>query len=357
MKIVAPISKVEEVAPLAAAGADEFYCGVVPAEWTARFNSAGVNRRIFGNLGSYEDLAAAIAAAHAQRRTISLVLNAPHYGAEQMAALLELAGRFASLGGDALIVGDIGLLGLLAAEGPGIRLHVSSLLACRNAEAAALYHALGARRIVLPRDVALSEMAAMVAANPGIEFEAFILNDGCVFEEGSCHTIHLPGRLGGPICLDRYEGESERVDGRPLAAAEREALTANETAYGQWLWYRFGCGFSTTEDGYPYGPCGLCALPFLAAQGVGAVKIAGREANLPRKLKCVEMVAAVRERVPDGASAIMEFARGLRRRPDLCATGYMCYYREVLAQPALDPAPRPRLRRSRRSPRVSGAEE
>ncbi len=56
MKIVAPLSKVEEVPLLAKAGADEFYCGVVPREWVERFGTSAVNRRIFGNLGRLEEV-------------------------------------------------------------------------------------------------------------------------------------------------------------------------------------------------------------------------------------------------------------------------------------------------------------
>lgn len=335
MKIVSPISRLDEVAPLAAAGADELYCGVVPRAWVERFQNAGVNRRVFGNLRDEDELAAVIGAAHAAGSTVSMVLNAQHYSGAQVQALLDLARMFAELGGDAVIVGDLALLVQLAALGLPLRLHVSSLLSCRNAEAARLYSDLGAHRIVLPRDLGLSEIEAMAAALPNIELEAFILNDGCVFEEGSCHTIHLPGRLGGAICLDTYQCDSWRVDGKPLDARERAAFADNDARYRDWLHQRFSCGFSTTAEGYPYGPCGLCALPRLAAAGIAAVKIAGREAGTPRKQKSVEMVAGTR-RVLDGAGgeAAIEFARGLRGRPDLCGGGFMCYYRETAADAA-----------------------
>lgn len=331
MKIVAPLSKPEELAPLAEAGVDEFYCGLLAGEWTGRFQTSGVNRRIFGNLGSWDDLQAVLDGAHQRGRTLSLVMNAQHYAEAQLDALLELAGRYAALGGDALIVGDIGLLSLLIAEGPKIRLHVSSLLTCRNAEAAGLYRALGADRVILPRDVTLAETAAIIAATPGIEFEAFILNDGCVFEEGSCHTIHLPGRLGGPICLDKFADLPRRVDGRPLSAAQTEALAANEARHEEWLWYRFSCGFAVTAEGYPFGPCGLCAMPVLDLGRLTAVKIAGREGPTARKLKSVEMVRRVRDRMAAGAdqAAVAGFARALRGRDDLCDSGYMCYYRDL----------------------------
>lgn len=331
MRIVAPISRADEVEPLAAAGTDEFYCGIVPPDWTEKFNSSGVNRRFFGNLSTYDDLQAVLDQAHALGRTVSLVMNAQHYAEEHMEALVTLAARYAAMGGDALIVGDIGLLSLLAAEGPKIRLHASSLLSCRNSEAAGLYRELGVRRVIFPRDVTLAEMAKVTDAVPELEFEAFILNDGCVFEEGSCHTIHLPGRLGGPICIDRYQDVPGRVDGRELSDAELLSLAENDARYQEWLWYRFSCGFAVTDEGYPFGPCGVCAMPFLAANRLAAVKVAGREGATPRKVKSVEMVRLVRDRMQagDGQRAVMDFARQLRGRPELCAGGYMCYYREV----------------------------
>ncbi len=331
MKIVAPISRVAEVAPLAQAGADEFYCGVVPADWTARFRSASVNRRAFGNLATYEELGAVVATAADFERTVSLVMNAQHYTEAQVDSLVDLACRFAEMGGRALIVGDMGLLSVLAERGPAIRLHASSLLGCRNTEHSLLLKDLGAQRIIFPRDITLPEMAEVASAATELEFEAFILNDGCVFEEGSCHSIHLPSRLGGPICLDRYLSRYARADGRPLAPAEQDRLAANDQAYGEWLWYRFSCGFSVSPEGFPFGPCGLCAIPDLAAAGIRAVKIAGREGALERKVKSVELVRAALDRHAQEGNTqeYLDLVRKLRGGQASCASGYMCYYREA----------------------------
>lgn len=342
MRITAPISRVDEIAPLAAAGADELYCGVVPREWVARHGNAMVSRRIFGNLESLAALEQAVAAAHAAGATLALALNAQHYAAAQLELLHELVAAYAAMGGDAVIVGDAALLGALGDLRGRLRIHVSSLAACRNREAAALYRDLGADRVILPRSVNLAEATALAGALPELEFEAFMLYDGCVFEEGACHTLHLPGQLGGPICLDRYASEVERVDGRPLAAAEAARLAHNDACREKWLWHRFSCGFNVTPEGDPYGPCGLCALPSLAAGGVTAVKIAGREAPTARKLRSVQLVAKVRDRwrAGVGVAALRDYAQGLRDARDLCRCGYMCYYPEVLddAPTALQPA-------------------
>ncbi len=332
MKIVAPVSRLAEIEPLAQAGANEFYCGVVPPEWLGRFHALNANRRPSGNLASYADLASAIERTHAQGATLSLVLNAQHYSGAQAEAAMELAQRFADLGGDSLIVSDLGMLLRLAERLPALRLHVSSVATCRNAAAARLCRELGARRLILPRDVTLAEATAIADEVPDIEIEAFVLNDGCIFEEGACHTIHLPGQLGGPICLDRYQYVYRHRNGRAISARLGARLEENDEAYERWLWYRFSCGFSTTPEGLPYGPCGLCAVPVLRRGKVAAIKIAGREAPTARKLASVQMVKSVVDRVLGGESdaAVRHFAINLRPSEAHCATGFMCYYPEVL---------------------------
>ena len=332
MKIAAPISHVDEIGPLAAAGADELYCGVVPQEWVARFGNAMVSRRIFGNLESLAALRQAIDAAHEAGVSLALALNAQHYAGAQLDMLRELLEFYAAEGGDAVIVGDAALLSLLGDLDDRLRIHVSSLAACRNREAAALYQELGADRVILPRTVNLAEACTLASTLPELEFEAFVLYDGCVYEEGACHTLHLPGQLGGPICLDRYQTEVRRIDGLPLPQALVERVAHNDACREQWLWHRFSCGFTVTPEGDPFGPCGLCALPELANAGITTIKVAGREAPMARKVRSVALVDRVRAqwRKRHDAAEVRDFAQGLRNARSLCRGGYMCYYPEVL---------------------------
>lgn len=335
MKITAPISTPAEVEPLVRAGARELYCGVVPPDWIQRFNTSGVNRRVFGNLNGYADLERVVEKAHALDAEVFLVLNAQQYGEQHLDALTEIGARFRSIGGNAAIVADISLIASLAANVPDLAIHVSSVATCRNIESARFFAGLGASRIILPRDVTVAEISAIATELPELEIEAFVLNDGCVFEEGTCHTVHLPMNKGGPICIDNYQfayrtTEQATGGGQPHERALRR-LEQNDLDYKRWLWYRFGNGFSVAPNGYPWGPCGTCAMPAMHAAGVHSVKIAGREGASERKIKSVELVAQVLRRIEAGESeqSVREFAVGLRDAPGHCASGYMCYYPEV----------------------------
>lgn len=331
MEITSPISHVDEIEPLVAAGAKEFYCGVVPSNWVAQFNTGAVNRRYFSNLPSLPELEKAVTIAHGLGAKMFLVLNAQHYGAAQLEALVALGDSFQKMGGDAVIVADLTLIVALREQVPELGIHVSSVASCRNSAAVSFYRDLGVRRVILPRDVTLDEIEVIAKAVPDIEIEVFILNDGCVFEEGVCHTIHLPKKLGGPICVDSYQFEYVGTAGKALPPKLARRLLDNDEDYKRWLWYRFGCGFSTTEAGYPFGPCGLCAIHRLREAGIASIKIAGREGATERKLKSVEMVHQVLDAARQGGDAISvaTTAVGIRKTLKHCQSGYMCYYPEA----------------------------
>ncbi len=332
MKIVAPISQLSELEPVLQAGADEIYFGMVPEDWTQQFGTSNTSRRIFGNITDYGEMQQIIRLSHQAGKQAMLALNAQHYTEQQAGCLIELAKRFSNEGGDAIILADAPLLMEIAALQLNAKLHLSSIAACRNTESARLFKSLGAQRIIFPRYMQLKEIGGMIRAEPDLEFEAFVLNDGCIYEEGVCHTIHLPQKYGGPICMDNYRYSLYRSGGREIDAKEQQLLSENEKDYAEWVWYKFSCGFATSKNGYTFGPCGICAISQLHRAGLTAIKIAGREAPLPRKIKSIELVKNVRDRAlkDDSQKEILTDSQQIRGRPELCQSGYMCYYPEVL---------------------------
>jgi hypothetical protein len=60
-------------------------------------------------------------------------------------------------------------------------------------------------------------------------------------------------------------------------------------------------------------------------------KIVGREANPYRKVRSIQLVKAIVDQLEAGDSTAecQENAIAMRATPELCATGYMCYYRDA----------------------------
>ena len=82
-------------------------------------------------------------------------------------------------------------------------------------------------------------------------------------------------------------------------------------------------------------------MPAMARMGITALNVVGREAPTERKLRSVELVAALREPMAEAGeeAEVVALARGLRAREELCDEGYMCYDREVLEADARPGAP------------------
>lgn len=346
MKILAPVGAVDEVAMLTGSGAEELYCGLSPQEWLEKYNLAvWLNRRgpKSGNLQTFAQLKSVVDTAHSFQVPVFLTLNAPYYTADQHPHLLEFCRRAEACGVDAFIISDLGLMLALGEAQVAVPIHVSSVAATLNSATVRFYQELGVTRIIFPRSLGIPEMSQIISnCGTDLEYECFVLNDGCVYEESFCHTTH---NVAGAFCTTPWTYAWQTEQGRPCLR-EMDANIAGDIAsdiageivgdiaghltdYRRWVWFINNCGCSTTPKGLPNGPCGLCALPELSAQGISSLKIVGREANPYRKLASLQLVKAVVDRVRAGMSAmkIRELARGVRETPELCSAGYMCYYR------------------------------
>jgi putative protease len=335
VKITAPLSRLDEVEMLIGSGADELYCGLVPERWMKRFTRAlWLNRRDprSANFTNEDDLVRAIETAHGLGAKVFLTLNAPFFTAGQQGLVLELADWAAGDAGvDALIVADLGLLAALSGRLPkGTGLHTSTVGNASNREAVEHWADLGVERVILPRHLSIEEIGRLVlSVGQRVELEAFVLNDTCVYEEGFCHTMHGVDRLGA-FCLTPWEYEIHPAGAAELGDADRRAWDEHLADYEKWLWYCNSCGCTMSEKGLPLGPCGLCAIKALDRAGVTSVKIVGREAASLRKLRSVQLVKRVVERVDAGATEAeaAEWAREIRDAAEHCRARYMCYYRE-----------------------------
>lgn len=312
MRVLAPVRAPAEVEPLASAGADEFYCGVAPPWWAERCGTAWSSRRDprAAGVAGVDELDRIVTLAGT--RPVYVALNAAHYPGQALEGLADFGRELlADHGVGALIVADVELLLALAERGLAHRVHVSSLATVTNAAAAGFFRDLGAARIILPRHLTLEEIGAAVV--PGVEFEAFALNDGCVFEEGLCATTHALG----PFCL----GDGPGTEGVPGEALDR---------YEFWKWTLSNCGCRTSR-GYPLAPCGLCAIPALARLGVTSLKVVGREASTERKRASVELAARAvgLARAGAGPEEIRDAVVRLRGARSVCDGARGCYYPDL----------------------------
>ena len=92
-----------------------------------------------------------------------------------------------SIGVDAFIVTDIGVLGMAKRYAPHVDVHISTQAGIVNYAAANAFYELGARRVVLARELSLEEIQEIRSHTPKeLEIEAFVHGAMCVSFSGRC---------------------------------------------------------------------------------------------------------------------------------------------------------------------------
>lgn len=132
---------------------------------------------------------------HARNKKIYLTLNTMPHG-DEYPALRQFLTSIKGAGIDAVIVADLGVMALVKEIMPDMEIHISTQASIVSPEAARAYAALGAKRLVLARELTLEEIIDIKSGLPeGVELEAFVHGSMCVSYSGRCMLSHnLTGR-------------------------------------------------------------------------------------------------------------------------------------------------------------------
>jgi len=275
MELVCPAGNFTSLKAAVDNGADAVYMG---------FNDH-TNARSFSGLNfSDKQVDKAIDYARSRGKRVFVAINTyPHPA--RLATWEAAVDRAAAHRADALILADLGLMAYAAERHPLLPLHLSVQASATNLEALRFYtQNFGVRRAVLPRVLSMKQVAQLAAAAP-CDLEVFGFGSLCIMAEGRCH-------------LSSYvTGESPNIAGvcSPAKAVEwRETPQGLQTrlngvlvdhyAAGENASYPTLCKGRFVVDGRrshaleePTSLNTLALIPELAACGVKAIKIEGRQ--------------------------------------------------------------------------------
>ena len=210
---------------------------------------------------SDDELFAAAEYVHERNKKIYLTLNTMPHGYEYP-ALRDFLLRISGAGIDAVIVADLGVMSLVKEILPDMEIHVSTQASIVSPAAALAYASLGAKRLVLARELTLEEIKAIRHALPeDVELEAFIHGSMCVSYSGRCMLSNQftgrdanRGACAQPCRWNYTVVEEKRPD---------EALPVIENENGTFI--------MSSKD-----MCMLRHVPALIEAGVNSFKIEGR---------------------------------------------------------------------------------
>lgn len=174
-ELLAPAGDLERLRYAINYGADAVYCSL--PEFGMRSAPANFTP---------EQLTEGVIYAHARGRKVYLTMNTLPTN-EEADRLPEAIKAAAAAGVDAFIVADLGVLEACKQFAPEIDVHMSTQTGITNWAAARAAYNMGAKRVVLARELSLDEVAEIRAKSPAdMEIEVFVHGAMCVSFSGRC---------------------------------------------------------------------------------------------------------------------------------------------------------------------------
>lgn len=201
-------------------GADAIY--LAGSEYGMRTSAANFD---FGTLKS------CVEKAHEKNVQVYLTCNTLPRSSEidRMPEFLKAAQES---GVDAFIIADLGVLSLAKKYAPKVELHVSTQAGIVNYQTAQTLYDMGAKRVVLARELSLEEIAEIRAKTPtDLQIEAFVHGSMCVSFSGRCLiSSYLTGRDANrgdcaQPCRWKYHLYEEHREGQYFPVEETDSGT------------------------------------------------------------------------------------------------------------------------------------
>jgi len=250
-ELLSPAGNFEKLKAAILYGADAVYCA-----------GQMFGMRAAADNFSVEELYEAVEYVHARGKKLYLTVNTmPHV--QEYPLLRKFLADVKDAGIDAMIVADLGVMATIREIIPDMEIHVSTQTSIVSPASAKAWAAMGAKRLVLARELTMEEIKAIRAELPdGIELEAFIHGSMCVSYSGRCLLANaFNGRDGNrgtcsQPCRWNYSLVEEKRLDTPFPIEQQENV---------------GTFIMSSKD-----MCMIEHIPELMQSGVASFKIEGR---------------------------------------------------------------------------------
>lgn len=249
-ELLAPAGNLEKLKKAFIYGADAVYIG-----------GEAFSLRVAADNFSIEDMKEGLEFAHNMGKKVYLTANViPHN--DDIDDYREYLISVKDLGFDGIILSDLGIFSITKEVAPELEIHISTQANNVNYQSALTWHQLGAKRVILAREMSLREIREIRDRTPDdLELEVFVHGAMCISYSGRCLlSNYMAGRDGNSgncahPCRWKYFLMEEHRPGEYLPVFENERGT------------------------FIYNSKDLCMInhiPELVAAGVTSLKVEGR---------------------------------------------------------------------------------
>lgn len=248
VELLAPVGNMEKFKMALHYGADAVFLG-----------GKMFNLRAGSNNLSDEELEYAVNYAHKRGKKVYVTLNViPHN--DELDLLPDYVKFLDKIGVDGVIVADLGVFQVVK-ENSNLSISVSTQASNTNWRSVKMWKDLGARRVVLARELSLEDIAEIRAKVPDIELEVFIHGAMCMSISGRC-------------LLSNYMTGRDANRGDCAQSCRWKYNLVEETRPGEYMPV-----FEDERGTYIFNSKDLCTIEFLDKildLGVDSLKIEGR---------------------------------------------------------------------------------
>lgn len=249
-ELLAPGGSLEKLKTAIMYGADAVYIG-----------GEAFSLRVAAENFSYEDMKEGIEYAHARGKKVYLTANIiPHN--KDIDEFEDFIKDMRSLDFDGILISDLGMFDIVRTLAPELSVHISTQANNVNWRSASVWHKLGAKRVVLAREMSFEEICEIRKRTPDdLELEAFIHGAMCISYSGRC-------------LLSNYMTNRDANQGACSHPCRWNYSLVEETRPGEYMNV-----FENERGTFIFNSKDLCMIkhiPELIKSGISSFKIEGR---------------------------------------------------------------------------------
>lgn len=316
MKVLVPLNNIEHIDDYIEAGAEEFYIGFYDEAWWEKFGEYADINRLTGfkkdaNPYSFDEVLGIISQVKQKGVNIYVTFNSSLYSQEQLDYIEGYFVKLKETPLDGVIVSCTELVEM--AQKLGIDSVISTIAGVYNSDITRYYCELGAKRIILPRDLSTKEIEEIVHKVPDTEYEIFMMRNGCRFSDANCLGFHRSEKASICACLGNA-GRDLKLDGKNFK--EKHEIELNDMVYTQ---------------NFHHFACGVCSIYRFVKLGINAGKIVGRSDEWQNICHDIRLIKQNVE-IARNCQSEEEYLERMIFPDDqtfMCKMGLSCYYPEI----------------------------